>query len=400
MRTQLARLGLMSPAGVVKTATVPLCAICAGYPLFVGPLVASGVISSGAFLHIFIPVLMPLNIWLLRLGLRDHGRPLGLILAIASMPFIVAHLAGHFIFGGDERVLLALIWAGGGLLVAGILADWQAQRLASRLASCATPAGYWHAVLSGEHPGLRRGRRFFGRLPADPRCSLCYAPFAGPFAWLMRRIGKGASTRNPRFCSDCLTNAPLGGAEVELSLLFADVRGSTGLAERLRPAEFAAEMNRFYVAGTAALIRTDALIDKFMGDEVIGLYVPGFAGPHHALLAIQAAQALQRATGDDPDGSRLPVGIGVHTGIAYVGAVGSEGTVSDITVLGDIANTTARLASAAGPGEILVSTAACSAAGLAAEHFERRDLQLKGRNEAVQVVCMHADPLAPAISSA
>jgi adenylate cyclase len=118
-------------------------------------------------------------------------------------------------------------------------------------------------------------------------------------------------------------------------------------------------MNSFYKAGTEALIRTDALIDKFMGDEVIGLYTPGFAGREHAQAAVEAGRGLLRATGHaDPQGPWLPVGIGIHTGVAYVGAVGSEDSVSDITVLGDAANTAARLASAAGPGEILVSAQA------------------------------------------
>jgi adenylate cyclase len=398
MRELLVRLGLTSQADMAKAAkaaTVPMCAVCAGYPLVVSPLVAAGVIGSGAFLHLAIPLLMPVNLWLLRMSFREHGKPLGLVLTLASIPFVLAHMGGHFFVGGDEVMLLGLIWIGGGLLVAGIMADWQAQRLAGHL-SCALPDAYWRAVLTGEHPGLRRGRRLFGRLPAGARCKLCNAPQAGPFGPLMRLIGKAPSNKNPRFCGDCLTKTPLGGAEIELTLLFADVRGSTTLAEQVRPAEFAAHMNRFYVAGTDALIRTDALIDKFMGDEVIGLYTPGFAGPEHARLAIAAAQDLLRASGDAPDGPRLPVGVGVHTGIAYVGAVGSAGAVSDVTVLGDAANTAARLASAAGAGEILVSEAACVAARLHVGQLEKRRLQLKGRKEPVAVrVIGHSAPPVP-----
>ena len=256
--------------------------------------------------------------------------------------------------------------------------------------------GYWRALLSGEHPGLRRGRHVLGLLPTNPRCKLCHAPFAGPFVPVMGLLGKRRSTKNPRFCRDCLADAPLGGAEIELSLLFADVRGSTALAEGLRPAEFAARMNRFFRAGTDVLIRTDALIDKFMGDEVIGLYVPGFAGPAHARVALQAAQELLRATGHaDPDGPWLPIGIGVNTGTAYVGAVGSDSAVSDVTVLGDAANVAARLASMAGPGEALVSASAGTASGLALDGFEQRRLQLKGRRAPTDVRVVRACP-APA----
>lgn len=387
MKVLRARVGLTSPAAATKAATVPMCAVCAGYPLVVSPLIAAGLIGSGALLHLAIPVLAPLNIWLLHASWREHHKPLGLILACASIPFILAHVAGHLLFGsGDEFALLMLIWAGGGLLVAGLAADWWAQRQMVYLGSCATPEGFWRAILSGEHPGLRRGRRLFGVLPRSPRCKFCNAPFAGPFVPLMTLLGKRPSQRNPRFCGDCLTRTPVGGAEVELSLLFADVRGSTTLAEQLRASEFAERMNRFYKAGSEALIRTDALIDKFMGDGVIGLYVPGFAGPGHARLALQAAEELLRATGHHaPDGPWLPIGVGVHTGVAYVGTVGSEGTVSDVTVLGDAANIAARLASAAGPGEVLMTEQTYMAAAVHRDELERRRLQLKGRIEPVDV---------------
>lgn len=393
MKALLARLGITSPATATKAATVPMCAVCAGYPLAVSPLVAAGIIGSGAWFHLAIPMLAPLNLWLLRASWQEHGKPLGFVLAAASIPFILAHVVGHLVLGsGDEFALLALIWAGGGLLVAGLAVDWWEQRKLAFLGSCATPEGYWRAILTGEHPGLRRGRHWLGLLPTSPRCKFCNAPFAGPFVLLMGLLGKRPSPRNPRFCGDCLTKAPLGGAEIELSLLFADVRGSTSLAEHLRPSEFAARMNRFYQAGTDVLIRTDALIDKFMGDEVIGLYVPGFAGPAHARLALQAAQELLRATGHgDSDGPWLPIGIGVHTGIAYVGAVGSEHAVSDVTVLGDAANVAARLASAAGPGEIFMSASSCKAAGVDLRVHAQRHLELKGRSEPVEVRVLQAE---------
>jgi adenylate cyclase len=178
-----------------------------------------------------------------------------------------------------------------------------------------------------------------------------------------------------------------GGAEVELSMLFVDVRGSTSMAERMSAANFSRLLNRFYKAATKVLIQTDAFIDKLVGDEVIGLYLPLFTGPQHARAAIRAAQELLRVSRyGDRAGPWIPIGVGVHTGVAYVGTVsGAEGTVTDITALGDCVNVTARLASKAGPGEALVSDYAYVAAGLNLGDLELRQLELKGKSEPFNV---------------
>lgn len=177
-----------------------------------------------------------------------------------------------------------------------------------------------------------------------------------------------------------------GGAEVELSMLFVDVRESTRLAERLGAAEFSRMMNKFYQTATNVLIKSDAFIDKLVGDEVIGLYLPIFAGKEHAQRAVEAAEGMLRATGyGDPGGPWLSIGVGVHTGPAYVGTVsGAEGSVRDFTALGDNMNLAARLVGAAGSGEALVSDAAYAAARLSLT-LEHRDLQVRGKSDPVGV---------------
>lgn len=176
-----------------------------------------------------------------------------------------------------------------------------------------------------------------------------------------------------------------GGTEIEISMLFVDVRGSTCMAEGMTPGSFGQLMNRFYKAATEVLIRTDAVIDKLVGDEVIGLYLPLFTGSNHARPAVLAARELLLATGHGEERDPwLPIGIGVHTGLAYVGTVGgAEDTVSDITALGDNVNVTARLASVAGPGEALISEATCAAGGVDLGELESRHLELKGRSEPI-----------------
>src|SRR5258705_10070605 len=88
---------------------------------------------------------------------------------------------------------------------------------------------------------------------------------------------------------------------------------------------------------------TRALLEKLIGDEVAGFFVPGFAGADHARVAVEAGEEILRATGHgEAGGPWVPVGVGVHTGLAYVGAGGAGGGVPDITVLGDAVNTASR----------------------------------------------------------
>jgi adenylate cyclase len=240
------------------------------------------------------------------------------------------------------------------------------------------------ALTSGEFTVEWRFRGFFGHLPHDPRCKLCHAPFEGAGGVLAKLVfGKYPSNFNPRFCNTCMDviKDARFGAEVEISFVFADVRGSTGLAERLSGQEYKELIDRFYRAASGVLVNHDALIDKYAGDEVIAFFVPGLAGPDHASQAVRAALGVLRATGHAAaDGPWIPVGVGVHTGVAYVGVVGSPHGVSDVTALGDNVNIAARLASAAGPGEILVSEETASQAGLEVTKLEHRSLELKGKS--------------------
>ncbi len=147
---------------------------------------------------------------------------------------------------------------------------------------------------------------------------------------------------------------------MELTLLFADVRDSTALAERIGTARFQEIIRRFYKATSKVLINHTAMVNRLMGDQVSALFVPRFAGQEHASVAIHAARELLQVTGhNDPAGPWIPVGIGIHTGLAYVGLVGSKDEVNEIAVLGSAANLAARLSSQAAAGEVLVSNAAC-----------------------------------------
>jgi len=248
----------------------------------------------------------------------------------------------------------------------------------------------WYRMLTEGEPISRPVYHLYGLLPAGPRCKLCGAPFKSWGGFLMHLFGRDQSRYNPRFCEKCKVFEHPGGAEVVITMLFADVRGSTRLAEQMNARAFSQLINRFYSVASHVLIQTDALVDRLMGDEAIGLYIPGFAGPNHPGRAVEAAQELLRLTGHrDPRGPWLPVGIGIHTGPAFVGVVGDEQSTMDFTALGDNVNITARLASEAQAGEILVSDAVCSAANLNLENLEHRQMELKGKSESISVRVLH-----------
>lgn len=188
-------------------------------------------------------------------------------------------------------------------------------------------------------------------------------------------------------CTACITflTRHQGGAEIEGSMLFADIRGSTALAETMSPAEFHALLDRFYATATTVVFDHDGTVDKFVGDELVALFFPLLSGPEHAAHAIAAARALLIATGHaDANGPWLPMGAGVHTGMSWFGTVGDERHI-ELTAVGDAVNTTARLAAVAGAGEILVSVAAAEAANLD-PGLPRHSLELKGKAAATQVV--------------
>ena len=227
----------------------------------------------------------------------------------------------------------------------------------------------------------------FRALPSEPRCHMCYIPFHGIGGFISRRfLDVKPSEMNPYMCDVCERFAERfpGGVELEISILFADIRGSTPLAEKLGTVEYSNLIHRFYKAATRPLYSNYALIEKFIGDGVTAFFAPAFAGPNHALTAIKAGKEILQATGHvKGETPWIPVGVGINTGVAYIGSVKMEGGRTDITILGDIVNTTARLCSEAAAGELVVGKNAKVASGLSFDGYEMRTLSLKGKQETV-----------------
>lgn len=259
-------------------------------------------------------------------------------------------------------------------------------------ATSAPTVDLWQKVLTDGHAPLVRARKLFRYLPSNPRCKMCNNPFGGLAGRVLGVAGFNPSRKNPNLCSRCCDALPPGGAEVDIAVLFADVRGSTALGQQASAPDFAALLNRFYATATKTLLRHDAVIDKLIGDEVMAFFVRGVSGPDYRRRAVEAGQELLEAVGYGSDsGHWLSLGVAVNAGVAYVGNVG--GAVLDFTALGHPVNVAARMQQHAAGGELLV------AAGVADDLMRgstRRTLTLRSHRDPLDVFSVGASPAGPA----
>lgn len=230
-------------------------------------------------------------------------------------------------------------------------------------------------------------RPLIKRMPKSPRCDVCYIPFEGIGGKISKMFWDVEPSKlNPHLCNLCENFAEEfhGGVELEISILFVDVRGSTTMAEGTSPEKYSKLINRFYRAATEEFYKSYGFVEKLLGDEVAGFFVPGFAGKDHAKVAVETGKRIMKTMGyGSSSGPWIPVGIGINTGVAYVGSVSAEGGATDIAMLGDSVNTAARLTSLAGEGEILINESTRQSAGLRTDGMESRTLMLKGKSQEV-----------------
>ena len=249
----------------------------------------------------------------------------------------------------------------------------------------------WRQLLTGGDKGLQRLRHLWKHVPSSPRCKVCAAPFSGLGGVATRVFMHGRSNANPLLCNACfgtLKQRP-GGAEIDVSVLFADVRGSTGLAERIGAVRFRELLQRFYHLAGHAIERQGGIIDKFLGDGIMALFIPVTAGANHPAKAIAAGREMIEVNDRELAEAGVSFGAGVNTGPAFVGVLGT-GEKLDFSALGDTVNATARLGSLAGPGELLVSASTWNQAGLPTADTVRRSVELTGREQPLEVIYLAA----------
>ncbi len=245
-----------------------------------------------------------------------------------------------------------------------------------------TPTSIDAQVLFGPKLMVRTMQRFMRALPSNPRCKICYSPFGGIGGKIVGIAGFKPSRKNPLFCRGCFEEAPVGGQEMDIGVLFADVRGFTTMSETTPAEELATLLNRFYAAAMDSLVHRSAIIDKMVGDQVMALFIPWFVESPITKMC-DAADDLLKAIGfGGKDEPWLPLGIGMDFGRAFVGNVG-VGEVKDFTAIGDVVNTAARLQSQATAGQIVMSDRVFEAVADRYPDAKRAELDLKGKSEPV-----------------
>ena len=180
----------------------------------------------------------------------------------------------------------------------------------------------------------------------------------------------------------------LGGSRREVTVLFADIVAFTPMTEELAAEEVVALLNELFTILTEIVFRHGGIIDKFIGDCVMAIFGAPKPMEEHASAAIAAAEDMMRwleagnAGWKEKYNVTIELAIGVNTGDAIVGNVGSE-TRMEYTAIGDMVNVAARLESVARPSQILVSAATQAAAGDEFDFVEIGPRQMTGRPEPV-----------------
>ena len=180
----------------------------------------------------------------------------------------------------------------------------------------------------------------------------------------------------------------VGGANHEVSLFFADIRGFTTLTERMPPEELLALLNGYFSLATEVIVKHKGYIDKFVGDAVMAVFGAPVADPDHPVNAVRALLDLRERLADfdgaTGNGTRLAVGMGATLGQVVAGNVGSQ-TRMEYTVMGDNVNVASRLTQMAKPGDILISSTLYERVRSMIQTEEMGSVQVKGRKKPVMV---------------
>jgi adenylate cyclase len=187
------------------------------------------------------------------------------------------------------------------------------------------------------------------------------------------------------------TQVSLGGTQQIITVLFADLRGYTALAEMLPPGQLVGVLNGYLTEAAQAVVACEGTISQYSGDLVMAIFNAPLPQPDHALRAARAALRLRQDMiayhARLPDHLRMQFGTGIVTGEAVVGNIGARERLN-YTAIGDTVNLAQRLEESAHGGEILISASTRHALGAAARVEVRGLVPIRGRSEPVEVYAL------------
>ncbi len=180
----------------------------------------------------------------------------------------------------------------------------------------------------------------------------------------------------------------LGGKRVDITILFADIRGFTSYSEKRSPEELVSVLNQYLAAGAEAVLAQQGTVDKFLGDAVMAWFNAPIPQEDHTLRAVKAAvtlrESIARLHAELPPEAHLSFGVGIHYGEAVLGLIGTDQRL-DYTAIGDSVNTTKRIQENAARNQILISREAYDRVKKDVDALRLDSLQVKGKRFAVEV---------------
>jgi adenylate cyclase len=236
-------------------------------------------------------------------------------------------------------------------------------------------------------------------IPRSLICKGCWQhmrmpiPIRGLLSLPFRLIGVKSSRMNPNLCTICETMFTKVKRQKQIvipaTVLFADLRGYTALSATAQSGDVVDMLHDFYDECAAAIWERDGIVNKFIGDAVLAIFNFPIMRADHVRQAVDAAIEIRQKCSErkklaiGSDGASVGVGIGIHTGMASIGEVGTA--YKDFTIIGPVVNTASRIQGAAGAGEILLSKEAYQAVASDFPSSQPRICQLKGIGEPLAV---------------
>ena len=219
-------------------------------------------------------------------------------------------------------------------------------------------------------------------------------PIRGLLSIPFRSIGIKKSQMNPNLCTICETNFTKVKKKKQVvipaTILFADLRGYTSLSEKAHGTEVLPMLHNFYDECASAIWERDGIVNKFIGDAVLAIFNFPIMREDHVRQAVLAGMEIQRRFTEKKNltvtslGGKdisIGIGVGIHTGNASIGEVGTA--YKDFTIIGPVVNLASRIQGAAGLGEVLVTEAVYRQVADLFPQAESRTYQLKGIEEPV-----------------